>query len=355
MKILVSNKHDAITTHRGSVLILVLIVVASMTLLTTSLVYRIRVEMRMADSYAQRTQAYYLALGGVERVKAHLGVEEIAAENIARRCSLNTTATAEGLWGSTDDSLYVDKRLWYCLRDEMSYFDINKSDPAAWERVHNLSKKFGAGILDWRDNDDQVSSEGAEADFYEMREPPYTAKNSNYVILRELLYVADVSPSVYAGEDLNRNRNLDGNENDGSLQIPFDNGDGELNLGLTDIFTVYGSEKININTAPAWALSALPGLNEQAAQAVIEYRKGPDGWEGTEDDLSFAGAEDLADLRGLSRIQRDLLTEYCCFVSRYFRIFSRASLDGGIDCSLMATALIADDGIKIVYLERLPQ
>jgi len=69
----------------GSVLILVLIVLSSMTILSVGLAYMTRIEMRLTYANAQRMQAYYLALGGIERIKALLSQEELSPLTVARR------------------------------------------------------------------------------------------------------------------------------------------------------------------------------------------------------------------------------------------------------------------------------
>jgi len=349
------NYNIAPIPNAGSVLILVLIVVAGMTVLSMGLAYRTRVEIKLVNSHAQRTYVYYIALGGMERIKAHLGAEEISASNIARICSFNSHAAAENLLGASENPLAQGRQLFYYLKDEQAHFDLNRSDPASWEQIHNLPKELRAGILDWQDSDDDISSEGAESDFYEMLDPPYQSKNSAYSLLKELLYVNNVSLKNYIGEDQNHNNILEANENDGWQQKPYDNHDGVLDLGLIDIFTVNGSQKININTAPAFIFSALPGLDEEVADIIVNCRAGSDGRVGTDDDVCFENAEDLVKLEELTELQRDLLGQYCCYESQYFRIFTRASLENGIDCCLMATASVADNEVKIIYLERLPQ
>lgn len=50
------------------------------------------------------------------------------------------------------------------------------------------------------------------------------------------------------------------------------------------------SQRININTAEAWLLDALPGIGEATAQSIIEYRRG----EGPFEEIG-----DLKDIKGI--------------------------------------------------------
>ncbi len=67
--------------NKGSILILVLLVIASMAILTSGLTYRVRIEIKTTKCHIDNLQSYYLALGGIERIKAQLASEkEINAE-----------------------------------------------------------------------------------------------------------------------------------------------------------------------------------------------------------------------------------------------------------------------------------
>ena len=338
----------------GSVLILVLIVLSSMTILSVGLAYRTLIEMKLAQTNAQRTQAYYLALGGIERIKTLLSSQELSPSMIAQMCQFTSTAQNEGLFEQlkefdpTEGSL-----LTYSLRDEQGYLNLNRSDPASWVPIDCVSEECCSTILDWIDEDDDAGPGGAETDFYERLEHPYTSKNAPLVTLKELLFLRGITRDIYMGEDLNRNSLLDDNERDGLNQIPFDNEDSVLDLGLLDIFTTYGDGKININTTHGEILGALPGLDNQAAELLLAYRAGPDGQRGTEDDGFFTSAEDLVSVEGLTELQIELLGQYCCFESEHFRIFSSAGLNNTFKCCLMATIKCTESQPQILYLERL--
>ncbi|MBI3615755.1 MAG: general secretion pathway protein GspK [Candidatus Omnitrophica bacterium] len=57
-------------------------------------------------------------------------------------------------------------------------------------------------------------------------------------------------------------------------------------LKIKDFVTVFGDGKVNLNTAPKPVLKAL-GTSDALMDRVVEYRKGPDGSSGTEDDRIF--------------------------------------------------------------------
>jgi len=339
----------------GSVLVLVLIIVSSLTVISVGLAYRTRIEIRLAQSDARRTQAYYLALGGVERMKALIGQqEELSPAVLARICQFNGTAKEERLFeqlaGLNDTE---GGFLTYSLRDEQGYLDINRSDPASWENVPTISREIRAAVLDWIDADDDTNPDGAETDFYERLEPAYVAKNRPCVTLKELLLSRGVTHSMYAGEDFNRNFLLDDNERDGLLSLPADNEDNILQPGLVDIFTVYGEARVNINTAPGEVLSALPGLDTDVADIILSHRAGPDRIPGTEDDVGIASAEEIAEVEGLTEQQVELLQQYCCFGSEYFRIFCGAGQEDSFECCLFAVVVYTDGKPLVLSVERL--
>jgi hypothetical protein len=352
------NSNENITRYsrfrQGSVLILVLIVLSSMTVISAGLAYRTMMDVRLAHAHARRTQAYYLALGGIQRAKVRLSAEELAPLTIARINGFTRNASEEGLFEQVRDSvLGEDCSLSYGLRDELGYLNLNRSDPSSWINIGYLSEEQCATILDWIDEDNDAGPGGAETDFYERLQIPYVSKDAPFVTTREMLYLKGVTYDSYLGEDLNRNNLLDENERDGSSRPPFDNEDNELDVGMVDIFTVYGEGKVNINTTHKRILSGLPGLDEEVAESISAHLAGPDGQFNTDDDTCFASVDDIANVEALTELQVELLGQYCCFESAYFRVFSSAGLKNPFECCLMAILDCTESRPRIVSLERL--
>ena len=71
--------------------------------------------------------------------------------------------------------------------------------------------------------------------------------------------------------------------------------------GLSAYLTVWGSGKININTASPVVLAAVPGMTPALVEALVRYRQGDDQQHGTSDDRYFRTVADLATLPGVDR------------------------------------------------------
>ncbi len=340
--------------RKASVLVLVLIVLASMLILSVGLAFRTQIELKLAQSNARRTQAYYLALGGIDRLKALISHNELTPSVVMNICRFNSTAAQEGLFNELEGFEPPNGAiLTYNIRDERSLLNIDNSDPASWSNLGFIGEESLAGIIDWTDEDDNTGPGGAETDYYERLEPAYISKNKPFANLKELLLIKGISRSLYTGEDLNRNFLLDDNERDSQFRLPNDNQDDRLDLGLVDIFTVYGDGKININTIEGHILLALQGLDEEVAGLILASLAGSDGQFGTDDDQVIEDAEGISNIEGLTELQVELLTQYCCFDSVYFRVFSSAGTNENFQCSLMATVEFKDNQVRILSLEKL--
>ncbi len=58
-------------------------------------------------------------------------------------------------------------------------------------------------------------------------------------------------------------------------------------------FTLYSSGPVDLASASRDVLLSLPGFNEQIVDAFLQYRRGPDGIDGTADDVVFDSADQL--------------------------------------------------------------
>jgi len=162
-------------------------------------------------------------------------------------------------------------------------------------------------ILDWRDPDNQTHMSGSEGDFYKtlssQNSPlggPYVAKNGPIDDLTELLAIQGVmeDPDIFWGTQSGSHVRLPAS-NARSRQSRFEKP--IYAVGLADLFTALSSPQININTASATVLQLIPEIDENIANAIISGpggRAGPDGAEGTEDDMPFRSAQELGRIPG---------------------------------------------------------
>ena len=123
-----------------------------------------------------------------------------------------------------------------------------------------MTTELAASIIDWRDEDSEISPGGAESEYYLLQPEPYNCKNSAFETVDEILLVKGASEELLYGEDTNLNGILDDHENDGDISDPPDNRNGRLEPGFYDYVTVYsveanvdskGNQRININDPDA--------------------------------------------------------------------------------------------------------
>ena len=74
---------------------------------------------------------------------------------------------------------------------------------------------LAGAILDWADEDSEISPNGAESEVYSLKDPERQCKNGSFETVEELLLVDGAEWDVLYGEDANGNGILDPNEDDG--------------------------------------------------------------------------------------------------------------------------------------------
>tara|TARA_B100000614_G_scaffold259487_1_gene284193 strand:- start:1526 stop:2332 length:807 start_codon:yes stop_codon:yes gene_type:complete len=219
---------------------------------------------------------------------------------------------------TNEDDEEPEYRTTYSVIDEEGKLNLLFASSDALEKF-GLTPNQIDSFFDWIDEDNIARAEGVEDEYYLLRKTPYLTKNKPLDILNELFLIRGMNTQVYWGEDWNHNKTLDTNEDDGIEQWPVDNMDGELQLGLVDVLTVYGDGKVNLNTAPRVVLETLP-ITEQAVDQIIGYRMFDQSSSGSLDDHAFRSADDIALLQGLSDADKDVLNQIAKFSSHYYRV-----------------------------------
>ncbi len=89
--------------------------------------------------------------------------------------------------------------------------------------------------------------------------------------------------------------------------------------------TTLGDGKVNINTANADVIAALSGMDAEAARLIVEFRRGADGIDGTDDDHLFESGRGLARVPGLAKVRTAPAAQLIKANSNLFRVESVAS------------------------------
>ena len=146
-----------------------------------------------------------------------------------------------------------------------------------------MTEEIVNSILDWIDSDEEARVGGAESIYYEGLEVPYACRNAPLESIEELLQIQGVTPTLFYGEDANRNGSLDPNEDDGNESPPEDNADGILDPGWREFFTASskekntsatGDKKINLNGSIMTELydQLEDAISADAATFIVAYR-----------------------------------------------------------------------------------
>lgn len=338
------EKYDS--CRSGSVLVLVLIVVSAMTIVAFGLAHQTRIEMRLSKTASEQTILENLAFSGLEIAKAILSEKELTPEQTANVCMFYPAKDTLKLFEQLKLPLAKDVQVVFRITDESSLLDLNKSNSAIWENIPYFGREKRACILDWADGDSDTNPDGAETDYYEKLEKPLVCKNAPFACLKELLLVKNITRDGYLGNILKTDP-----LNPDDIELLPDS-DSTQQMPLINTFTVFGQETVNINTVSGTILSMLPGLDQQAADTVLTYRDGPDGAPNTNDDRFLKKTEDIAQMEGLTALQKELLGQYCCFNSDTFRVFSLAK-NNNQTYLLMSTIRSTEKNPQIICVERL--
>lgn len=294
--------------RRGVVLFVVLVIISLLALVLASFVFFVQAETTGVSSYSDQQQARLAAISGLEELISVLRVER---HNVKAWFDVPERFRHALVWGERyerdgDPVRQIGSRLemferddaiapaWrysivarqfdgppdtvrYGITPESAKLNINAATPAQIEalltpllvelNIDNAPEMIAA-LLDWRDDDSELTNGGAENEYYNLLTPGYNAKNAPLDTVEELLLVRDFTAAVLYGEDVNRNGILDRNEDDGADSFPFyDNGDGVLNPGVAPFLTVLSRD---LDTA----LDNKPRINLNGEAAAVAAQMG---------------------------------------------------------------------------------
>ncbi|MBW1735832.1 MAG: general secretion pathway protein GspK [Deltaproteobacteria bacterium] len=275
---------SGVKNEKGIALFLVLWVLTLLSVIVGEFCYSMRTEVNITRNFKIQTEAYYIALAGLNRAVGEImkGVlapggppEEIfpgeEEEEEVSPWRVNTHIPAV-VFGSGEFRVSIG--------NESGKIDLNRANR---ETLIMLLKGFDLdpseedviadSILDWRDPNNLHRVNGAEDDYYQSLPEPYECKDADFDTVEELLMVRGVTPDIFYG-------------------------------GLRDMVTAHRVEKssrrtrrsksntgkINLNAASEKMLLTLPLITEELVQEIVEYRKESD-FESLTDVASVVGPQ----------------------------------------------------------------
>lgn len=99
--------------------------------------------------------------------------------------------------------------------------------------------------------------------------------------------------------------------------------------GIREVFTTYGDNRVNLNTAPEAVLRSIPGVSSGVIDAIIRKRRGPDGKVGTSDDGGYRSLDRLLEDDNMPADDVRPLFEHCKTNSKFFKITGVATRRAG--------------------------
>ena len=253
----------------GSVLIIVLWVALGLVSIALYFGNSMSLEMRAADNRVTMLQSQQ-AIAGAERYVSYILSNRVDNSTMPDAATYEAEMVPVGdsyFWligRPTNTQVSVDIP-FFGLIDEASKLNLNTATADMLQNLPGMTPQLADAIIDWRDSDENVTTNGAESSTYLGRIPAYHAKNAKFETVDELRLVFGAELYILQGEDANMNGVLDLNENDADISPPSDNRDGHLDSGLFEYLTVYsregnlasdgsGSNKVNIATAQSSAI-----------------------------------------------------------------------------------------------------
>ena len=280
--------------RQGSILVGVLWCMVLLSLVVIGVLHTARMDLSVVQNYGDRVQAHYLALAGVERAKALLYRDTVTRQQTSKSHTGSLYDDAKNFQnvplGRGRFQVFRRARssdgggIVYGISDEESRLNVNT---VSLEQLTNNSSLLGmkpeiaAAIVAWRSPETQVTSGGAQTEYYMSLRPPYQARNGPFQTVRELLMVRGVTRELLLGNDRNQNGFLDSDDDLEDQGPRRSAAEDTSDAGWFPLLTVVATEKnvsaggkdrVNPQTADQAALTGIAGITPAIARAIISYR-----------------------------------------------------------------------------------
>jgi len=247
---------------RGTVLIVTMWILLVLAGLVLVLARAMRVEGDRAANALAATQAAAVEQGAIQYVLA-------SVDGLQGEVPLDTDTPCEAV-PVGDGAFWIlrpageDQRMYcYGITDEASKVNLNAATLEMLSKLPGMTAEFAPSIMDWRDADSNVTTGGAENEYYLMLPDPYECKNGPLETVEELFLVRDATKQVLFGQDQNRNGIIDAGERTGPFSGTFSSSGSRLDRGIFNFVTVYSNEP-----GAAAAATSASGTSGAAARLI---------------------------------------------------------------------------------------
>ena len=252
---------------------MVLWVLILLSAIATEFCFAMRTEVNMVRNFKEQTEAYYIALAGLNRGIYELLRNKYSPEKSKLIPDANEeTAETAPRWRMNVDIPpvpFAEGQFTVRIGNESGKININTADEPLLKMMLNgfeIEEQEKSiivdAIMDWRDKNDRHRMNGAENDYYQSLPKPYDCKNGDFDTIEELLMVRGITPEIFYGGLKDRVTAFkDSGFKRGKARQRLRNG---------------GMSKICINAASRAMLLALPLMTEDLAQSILDFRKDAD-------------------------------------------------------------------------------
>ena len=349
-----------IRSDRGVALFIVLWALVLLSVIVGEFCFATRSELKSTINFKEDTQAYYYARAGINAAIYEILKKQRTPKPEAGVDSEKDDNPKDLKWhmdgGKTTVPLESGK-FTVSIENECGKVNINQ---AGEKLLRLMVGGFGLtdkeeniivdSIIDWRDTDSFHRINGAESDFYQSLDQPYEAKNCHFDYISELLLVRGVTPEIYHGALKHLASVWDDPEITEST--PFSPIQQYLTLknqsayAMQQFLTLESRSKIHrkdevdynridINSAPAQLLRALPGMDEYDVEAVVEARQ----------KAAFTSVASLINIIG-SRLYTVIVPYLAVQKSRFMTITSSGTLDNSPIYRTVRATIKIDDALE---------
>ncbi len=231
-------------SERGSILLLVLWIVAALAVLSAMLSLRTRVFFRSQAYLNARTGGFLELEGGIQR--AFYDILQLPTRKDLDPAERNQSVFNYDIGGSKVKVVRIPVTSKLSIQKVRQ--DVWREIFMKYDKTEDEANDIIASIQDWVDRDNLLHPGGAEDDYYQGLPFPYFPHNNKIEDIRELLLIKGIDEEMFYGSD----------------KYP----------PLTDFFTVReAGSKLDINAASRALIQAMMETTDEETDSIIAARE----------------------------------------------------------------------------------